>query len=56
MKCHICKKPAEIYLPDRSHESNIYRPICNICLDNLLKVYPTLFTFIKNRELGFCKK
>lgn len=55
MKCHICKHIAEIYLPDRSYESDKYRPICNKCLDDLLKVYPTLFSFIKKRELGFLK-
>ena len=55
MKCHICKQVAEIYLPDRSHESDQYRPICISCLDDLLKVYPNLFRFIQNRELGFFK-
>ena len=52
MKCFICNKSCELYIPDRDSDSMVIRPICNYCLDEFIKVFPTLLQYVLKRKIG----
>ena len=52
MKCFICEQKSELLIPDRDIDSQVLRNICNTCLDEFIKIYPRLLSFLRKRELG----